>query len=130
MPYLTEDEYSKLGFDNVENFSKLQQRAELAIDLFTDNFYGSVDFETDNEKRKKAVQLAAAFQIYYLDTTAIMTADDKMLASNISVGRTSVGFQNGSNSSQIASQYNLSLDAINWLKSAGFGQIRGVLYDR
>lgn len=130
MPYLTEDEYSKLGFDNVENFSKLQQRAELAIDLFTDNFYGSVDFETDNEKRKKAVQLATAFQIYYLDTTAIMTADDKMLASNISVGRTSVGFQNGSNSSQIASQYNLSLDAINWLKSAGFGQIRGVLYDR
>ena len=130
MPYLTEDEYSKLGFDNVENFSQLQQRAELAIDLFTDNFYGYVDFETDNEKRKKAVQLAAAFQIYYLDTTAIMTADDKMLASNISVGRTSVGFQNGSNSSQIASQYNLSLDAINWLKSAGFGQIRGVLYDR
>lgn len=130
MPYLTRDEYSKLGFDNVENFSKLQQRAELAIDLFTDNFYGSVDFETDNEKRKKAVQLATAFQIYYLDTTAIMTADDKMLASNISVGRTSVGFQNGSNSSQIASQYNLSLDAINWLKSAGFGQIRGVLYDR
>lgn len=130
MPYLTVDEYSKLGFDEVENFEKLEQRARLAIDLFTDSFYNTMDFETDNEKRKKAVQLATAFQICYLDTTAIMTADDKMLASNISVGRTSVGFQNGSNSSQIASQYNLSLDAINWLKSAGFGQIRGVFYDR
>ena len=130
MPYLTADEYSKLGFDEVENFEKLEQRARLAIDLFTDSFYNTVDFKTDNEKRKKAVQLATAFQICYLDTTAIMTADDKMFASNISVGRTSVGFQNGSNSSKIANQYNLSLDALNWLKSAGFGQIRGVSYDR
>lgn len=130
MAYLTAEEYSKLGFDEVEDFEKLEQRAELAIDLFTDNFYDTVDFETDNEKRKKAVQLAVAFQVCYLDTAAIMTADDKMLASNISVGRTSVGFQNGSNSAQIANQYNLSLDALNWLKSAGFGQIRGVLYDR
>ena len=130
MSYLTAEQFTELGFDEVQDFEKLAKRAKLAIDLYIDNFYDTVDFDTDNERRKKAVCLATAFQICYLDTTAIMTTDDKMLASNVSIGRTSVGFQNGSNSSQTAGQYNLSLDALNWLKSAGFGQIRGVLYDR
>ena len=61
--YLTENEFEKLGFDEVENFEKLRARAELAINMFIRNLYDFVDFEKELEYRKKAVKLAAAFQM-------------------------------------------------------------------
>ena len=90
-------------------------------------------FDTDIEARKKAVKRATAFQIAYLDSSGIMTAEDRQSIASMSVGRTSVsyraGSQNGSGSLSLAERYNLSRDAENWLRMAGFGFAR-VDYDR
>lgn len=127
--YLTENEFEKLGFDEVENFEKLRARAELAINMFIRNLYDFVDFEKELEYRKKAVKLATAFQITYLDSSGIMTADEKQSVSSVSLGRTSISYKSTSKTSTEGSRYNLSLDALNALKGAGYGY-RGVCYDR
>lgn len=127
--YLTENEFEKLGFDEVENFEKLRARAELAINMFIRNLYDFVDFEKELEYRKKAVKLATAFQIAYLDSSGIMTADEKQSVSSVSLGRTSISYKSTSKVSTEGSRYNLSLDALNALKGAGYGY-RGVCYDR
>ena len=127
--YLTKDEFNKLGFDEVSDFEKLLKRADVAINLFLGNFYSAVDFERDYEPRKQAVKLAVAFQVAYLDTSGIMTADDKQSVASVSLGRTSVSYRDTSSYSLEGARYNLSLDALNALKGAGFG-FRGVGYDR
>ena len=127
--YLTENEFEKLGFDEVENFEKLRARAELAINMFIRNLYDFVDFEKELEYRKKAVKLATAFQIAYLDSSGIMTADEKQSVSSVSLGRTSISYKSTSKASTEGSRYNLSLDALNALKGAGYGY-RGGCYDR
>nr|DAX91081.1 MAG TPA: Putative Head Tail Connector Protein [Caudoviricetes sp.] len=131
MNYLTESEFNELGFEEVENFDNLLKRAELTINLFIRHFYDFNDFETDFKPRKKAVKLATAYQIQYLNSSGILTAEDKQLVSGMTLGRTTVsyGSQNRSGASEIASGYNLSLDAFNALKSAGF-VYTGVRYDR
>lgn len=127
--YLTQDEFKELGFDEVEGFDKLLKRAEVSINLFLNGFYDFVDFEKEIEHRKQAVKLAVAFQVAYLDASGIMTADDKQSVASVSLGRTSVSYRDTSQTSLESARYNLSLDALNALKGAGFG-FRGVGYDR
>lgn len=127
--YLTQDEFNDFGFDEVEEFEKLLQRAEIAINLFLNNFYSFVDFEKEIEHRKQAVKLATAFQVAYLDASGITTADDKQSVSSVILGRTHVSYHNGTRRPFESDRYNLSLDALNVLKAAGFG-FRGVGYDR
>lgn len=131
MAYLTHEEYRELGFESTCEFDELLKRAELAIDLFIRYFYEFHDFDKDHKIRKKAVKLAVAYQIQYLDSTGILTAEDKQTISSTTLGRTSVsyGSNNGSRASETASGYNLSLDAFNALKSAGF-LYSGVDYGR
>lgn len=129
MTYLTETEFLKLGFEAVEDFEKLEARAAMAVDLYIKNFYDFADFETDFEPRKKAVKKAVAYQIAYLDSSGIMTAEDKTSLASMTIGRTHVSYQNGSKSSNAGQRYNLSLDALNWLMLAGFG-CKAVSYDR
>ena len=129
MTYLTKEEFLKLGFDDVENFEKLESRAAMAIDLYIKNFYDFTDFATDFEPRKQAVKKAVAYQIAYLDSSGVMTAEDKSSLSSVTIGRTSVSYKNGATVSQRGKQYNLSLDALNWLELAGFGY-KAVSYDR
>lgn len=129
MTYLTKDEFLKLGFDEVENFEKLEARAAMAVDLYIKNFYDFTDFATDFEPRKQAVKKAVAYQIAYLDSSGVMTAEDKTSLASMTVGRTHVSYQNGSKSSHDGKRYNLSLDALNWLMLAGFGY-KAVGYDR
>lgn len=133
MSYLTKEEFDKLGFEVEGNFDKLSKRAELAINAFTRDFYFLNSFESDNEARKRAVKLAMAYQIAYLDSSGVMTAEDKQSIASMSVGRTSVsyrtGSQNGSGSLSVSERYNLSKDTENWLRMAGFGYAR-VDYDR
>jgi len=129
MTYLTETEFLKLGFEDVEDFETLAARAKLIVDLYIKNFYDFTDFETDFESRKKAVKKAVAFQIAYLESSGIMTAEDKTSLASMTVGRTHVSYQNGSKSSNGGQKYNLSLDALNWLMLAGFG-CKAVSYDR
>lgn len=129
MTYLTETEFLELGFETVEDFKKLEARAAMAVDLYIKNFYEFTDFETDFEPRKKAVKKAVAYQIAYLDSSGVMTAEDKNSLASMTVGRTHVSYQNGSKSSHDGKRYNLSLDALNWLTLAGFG-CKAVGYDR
>lgn len=133
MAYLTKQEYKDFGFGETTDFDSLLKRAEMAVDLYTRDFYSYNDFERDFETRRRAVKRAVAFQVAYLDSTGILTAEDKQAVASMSVGRTSVSYQNSSQSSSqglsLAARYNLSRDAENWLKSAGFGFAR-VEYDR
>ena len=133
MSYLTKEEFTELGFECEGDFYKLLKRAKLAIDAFTRDFYFLNSFDSDNEARKKAVKLATAYQIAYLDSSGVMTAEDKQSIASMSVGRTSVsyrtGSQNGSGSLSVAERYNLSKVTENWLRMAGFGYAR-VDYDR
>lgn len=129
MTYLTKEEFLKLGFDEVESFEKLEARAAMAVDLYIKNFYDFTDFATDFEPRKQAVKKAVAYQIAYLDSSGIMTAEDKSSLASMTVGRTHVSYQNGSKSSHDGKKFNLSLDALNWLMLAGFGY-KAVGYDR
>ena len=129
MTYLTETEFLKLGFEDVEDFETLAARAKLTVDLYIKNFYDFTDFETDFEPRKQAVKKAVAYQIACLDSSGVMTAEDKTSLASMTVGRTHVSYQNGSKSSNSGQKYNLSLDALNWLTLAGFG-CKAVGYDR
>lgn len=130
MTYLTQDEFTKLGFDEVTDFEKLASRAKIAIDLYTNGFYQKgIDFEKEIAYRKNAVKLAMAFQIAYLDSSGIMSADDKQLANNVSIGRTSISYST-SQSTSAGQQFNLSMDAENVLRQAGFSLVVGVVYDR
>jgi hypothetical protein len=130
MTYLTETEFTKLGFDDVESFDKLAKRAEIAINLYTQGIYQRyIKFEEDFDYRQQAVKLAMAFQIAYLDVSGIMTADDKKTMQSVSIGRTSINYGSSEGGSD-GQQYNLSLDAENVLKQAGFSLVAGVDYDR
>lgn len=130
MTYLTQEEFNKLGFDEVTDFEKLAKRAKIAIDLYTNGFYQKgIDFEKEIAYRKNAVKLAMAFQIAYLDSSGIMSADDKQLANSVSIGRTSISYST-SQSTSVGQQFNLSMDAENALKQAGFSLVVGVAYDR
>lgn len=130
MTYLTREEFSALGFDDVTNFDKLAKRAEISINLYTQGIYQrSIDFEQETAYRKSAIQLAMAFQIAYLDSSGIMTADDKQTMESVSIGRTSISYS-GSHHGSTGQQFNLCLDAENILKQAGFSLIVGVTYDR
>lgn len=129
MTYLTKEEFLKLGFNEVEEFEKLEARAAMAVDLYIKNFYDFTDFATDFEPRKQAVKKAVAYQIAYLESSGIMTAEDKTSLASMTVGRTHVSYQNGSKSSHDGKRFNLSLDALNWLTLAGFG-CKAVSYDR
>lgn len=133
MAYLTKEEFDKLGFEVEGDFDKLLKRAELAIDAYIRDFYSLNSFDNDNKARKKSVKRATAYQVAYLDSSGIMTAEDKQSIASMSVGRTSIsyrtGSQNGSGSLSVAERYNLSKDTENWLRMAGFGFAR-VDYDR
>ena len=129
MNYLTLEEFKELGFAEIKDFSDLRQRAEMAIDLFTNYFYQNNILEDDIPPRKKAVKLAIANQIRYLNESGILTAEDKVTFNSVSIGRTTFNYGNENNANQEASKLNLSLDTMNLLKSVGFGY-RGVSYDR
>lgn len=129
MNYLTLGEFKKLGFVEIKDFSDLRQRAEMAIDLYTNYFYQNNNLEDDIPPRKHAVKLAIANQIRYLNESGILSAEDKLTLDSVSIGRTTINYNDRNNSNHEANRYNLSLDTLNLLKSVGFGY-RGVFYDR
>lgn len=98
MAYLTHEEYRELGFDSTREFEALENRAELAIDLFIRHYYDFHDFDKDHKTRKKAVKLATAYQIQYLDSTGILTAEDKQTIASTTLGRTTVAYSSNNSS--------------------------------
>jgi hypothetical protein len=128
MSYLTSNEYERLGFDEIDNFEQLEERASSIIDLYTDYFYSNVEFESDIPIRKNAVKQAIAYQINYMDTSGITTAEDKASLNSLSIGRTTINYSNNTTNA-IKDNFNLSQDTINLLNSVGFGY-RKAVYDR
>lgn len=128
MSYLTSNEYERLGFDEIDNFEQLEERASSIIDLYTDYFYSNVEFESDIPIRKNAVKQAIAYQINYMDTSGITTAEDKASLNSLSIGRTTINYSNNTTNA-IKDSLNLSQDALNLLNSVGFGYKKAV-YDR
>nr|DAS17637.1 MAG TPA: Putative Head Tail Connector Protein [Caudoviricetes sp.] len=128
MSYLTSNEYERLGFDEIDNFEQLEERASSVIDLYTDYFYSSVEFESDNPIRKNAVKQAIAYQINYMDSSGITTAEDKASLNSLSIGRTTINYSNNT-ANAIKDNFNLSQDTINLLNSVGFGYKKAI-YDR
>ena len=128
MSYLTSNEYERLGFDEIDNFEQLEERASSVIDLYTDYFYNNVEFESDNPIRKNAVKQAIAYQINYMDSSGITTAEDKASLNSLSIGRTTINYSNNTTNA-IKDNFNLSQDTINLLNSVGFGYKKAI-YDR
>lgn len=128
MSYLTSSEYEKLGFDEIDNFEQLEERASSVIDLYTDYFYSNVEFESDNPIRKNAVKQAIAYQINYMDSSGITTAEDKASLNSLSIGRTTINYSNNTTNA-IKDSFNLSQDTLNLLNSVGFGYKKAI-YDR
>lgn len=128
MSYLTSNEYEQLGFDEIDNFEQLEERARSVIDLYTDYFYSNVEFESDNPIRKNAVKQAIAYQINYMDSSGITTAEDKASLNSLSIGRTTINYSNNTTNA-IKDNFNLSQDTLNLLNSVGFGYKKAV-YDR
>nr|DAR92628.1 MAG TPA: Putative Head Tail Connector Protein [Caudoviricetes sp.] len=128
MSYLTSNEYERLGFDEIDNFEQLEERASSVIDLYTDYFYSNVEFESDIPIRKNAVKQAIAYQINYMDTSGITTAEDKASLNSLSIGRTTINYSNNTTNA-IKDSFNLSQDTINLLNSVGFGYKKAI-YDR
>ena len=128
MSYLTSNEYERLGFDEIDNFEQLEERASSVIDLYTDYFYSNVEFESDNPIRKNAVKQAIAYQINYMDTSGITTAEDKASLNSLSIGRTTINYSNNTTNA-IKDSFNLSQDTLNLLNSVGFGYKKAI-YDR
>lgn len=129
MAYLTEAEFLGYGHDKIDNFDKLLTIAENTVDMYTYYFYHSTDFETDYLIRKDVFKRAIAQQITYLNNSGITNSESKQLALEMKIGRTSVSVKNSQSLDPMATRYNLSLDALNLLKSIGFG-CREVFYDR
>lgn len=128
MSYLTSNEYERLGFDEIDNFEQLEERASSIIDLYTDYFYNNVEFESDIPIRKNAVKQAIAYQINYMDSSGITTAEDKASLNSLSIGRTTINYSNNTTNA-IKDSFNLSQDTLNLLNSVGFGYKKAV-YDR
>lgn len=128
MSYLTSNEYERLGFDEIDNFEQLEERASSVIDLYTDYFYSNVEFESDIPIRKNAVKQAIAYQINYMDSSGITTAEDKASLNSLSIGRTTINYSNNTTNA-IKDSFNLSQDTLNLLNSVGFGYKKAV-YDR
>ena len=128
MTYLTSNEYERLGFDEIDNFEQLEERASSVIDLYTDYFYSNVEFESDNPIRRNAVKQAIAYQINYMDSSGITTAEDKASLNSLSIGRTTINYSNNTTNA-IKDNFNLSQDTLNLLNSVGFGYKKAV-YDR
>lgn len=128
MSYLTSNEYERLGFDEIDNFEQLEERASSVIDLYTDYFYNNVDFKSDNPIRKNAVKQAVAYQINYMDSSGITTAEDKASLNSLSIGRTTINYSNNTTNA-IKDNFNLSQDTLNLLNSVGFGYKKAI-YDR
>lgn len=128
MSYLTSNEYERLGFDEIDNFEQLEERASSVIDLYTDYFYHNIKFEEDNPIRKNAVKQAIAYQINYMDSSGITTAEDKASLNSLSIGRTTINYSNNTTNA-IKDNFNLSQDTLNLLNSVGFGYKKAI-YDR
>ena len=72
MSYLTLEEYKKLGFAEIEEFSELKLKAEMAVDLYTNYFYQNNNLEDDFDESLTE----EGFNFYNEESIAFCGLDD------------------------------------------------------
>jgi hypothetical protein len=117
--YLNFAEYSEYGLSEVSemDFGDLLKRASRAIDFVTNNYYIRFDLADDvvNLRRLKFKE-AIACQIDYLQTTGILSAEDKATLTGQTIGSVSVSYVTNTEGK---TKSNVCQDALNLLQSVG-----------
>lgn len=92
MPYLTFEEYNKLGFTEIEanEFDRLLKRASDAIDSITRHFYKFNDIERDVPFRREQFKKAVAAQIEYFHEMGATSSHGMEQAQSVTIGRTTI----------------------------------------
>ncbi|GEN30237.1 hypothetical protein HNQ35_000060 [Cerasibacillus quisquiliarum] len=100
MPYLTYNEYTELGFEEMEQseFEKLLKRASGVLDSITRYFYRHNDLESDVEFRKEQFKKALAAQISYFYDMGGTSSHELNEPETVTIGRTTVSSGGRSNS--------------------------------
>lgn len=89
MPYLTYDEYTNLGFTEIEanEFDRLLKRASDVIDGITIHFYRYNDIENDVPFRREQFKKAIAAQIEYFYEMGATNTHGLQEPSTVQMGR-------------------------------------------
>lgn len=118
MPYLTYEEYSELGFSELDEteFDKLIKKAGDVIDGITRFFYQFNDIEEDVEFRRSQFKKAIAAQVKYFNDVGVTSSHELNNPLNVQIGRTQVGM--GVNNQRVANSL-VSSDAVMYLRSTG-----------
>lgn len=100
MPYLTQEEYTEMGFALIGgpfSFDQLLNRAIPLLDNVTRHFYRKNDMEADYPYRVEQFKRAIGCQIeYFYENKALTSNKLNNRPASVSMGRTSVSY--GSNS--------------------------------
>lgn len=128
MPYLTYEEYNKLGFTEVEEteFNKLIEKAGDAVDSVTRHFYKFNDIEDDVPFRREQFKKAVACQIEYFHDMGATSSHGLNEPSTVQIGRTSMSKGSRNSSGQNEQQNKLVSDDV-YMYLSGTGLLyRGI----
>jgi|SRR5690625_1497814 len=118
MPYLTYQEFTELGFPEIEEteFNKLLPKASDEIDNVTRSFYEFNDINDDVEFRRIRFKKAVAAQIQYFHDMGATSSHEINNPLSVQIGRTqmSQGVANQKKTNTVVSE-----DAINYLSGTG-----------
>lgn len=122
MAYLTYQEYIDLGFPEIgeSEFYKLLPKASDVIDSVTRSFYKFNDIEQDVPFRREQFKKAVAAQIQYFHDMGGTSSHELEVAETVTIGRTTVSSARGSSSNKTKKNSIISIDALMYLRDAGF----------
>lgn len=122
MPYLTYNEYTELGFEEMEQseFEKLLKRASGVLDSVTRYFYRHNDLETDIDFRKEQFKKALAAQVEYFHDMGADSSHELNEPGSVTIGRTTMS-KSSRNSSEANEKQNslVSEDVLMHLRGTG-----------
>lgn len=122
MPYLSYEEYKKLGFTELEEteFNKLTKKASDVLDSVTRYFYQAYDIDDDIPFRVNQFKKAVAAQIEFFHEIGATTTYGMNDPNSITIGRTTMskGARNSSNQDD-KKQSIVSDDVYMYLKDTG-----------
>lgn len=122
MPYLTYDEYTELGFAELDEteFDSLINRAGDAVDSVTRYFYKFNDIYDDVEFRREQFKKSVAAQVEYFHDMGATNSHGMSEPSTVQIGRTSVSKGSRNSSGQTEEKNKLVSDDIYmYLKGTG-----------
>ena len=122
MTYLTYQEYIDLGFPEIgeSEFYKLLPKASDVIDSVTRSFYRFNDIEQDVPFRREQFKKAIAAQIQYFHDMGVTSSHELEVFETVTIGRTTISSNRGSSSNETKKNSIISIDALMYLRNAGF----------